>query len=100
MKAEEVLRKYEEWYRGNYNDDTVILHPFYVEKFLGELTEEDEEVSGEFAKDKSIQPMKDFGKEFFYNWTIEAIKDNKDLFYRVQHWIGEWYENNVSKFSR
>ena len=57
-------------------------------------------VSEKFAEEKSVQPMKDFEKEFLYNWTIDAIKDDKDLFYRVKQWIGEWYENNVSKFSR
>lgn len=50
-------------------------------------------------KGASLQPMKDFEKEFYYNWTIEAIKDDKELFHKVKHWFGEWCEENISNFS-
>jgi len=55
LKPEEVLKKYEDWYRENYNDSTVILHPFYVEKFLGQLEGNDD------VWLKAKEYLKDFG---------------------------------------
>lgn len=39
------------------------------------------------------QPMKDFEKEFYYNWT-----GDKEEFHKVKNWFGEWCKENISNF--
>ena len=77
--------------------DLVAKHCYSFE--IEDASQLEPPVIPKIAEDKSLQPMKDFEKEFLYNWTIEAIKDDKELFYRVKHWIGEWCEKNIGNFS-
>jgi len=51
---------------------------------LEELRKKVEELSG-----SSAQPMKDFEKEFQYNWT-----GDNEQFYSVKSWFGKWVHAN------